>query len=98
MLPCPHDPVELGKLYLEGQSKLKMETDAARRSRHLLVLNSVPFDQTSQVLLDTCLIEQDANVGTNTTRFGQRISQQTVLKKMLNREARQQSSFFFQMS
>lgn len=38
-LPCPHNPDALSKLYLKGESKLKMEEQVARKSSHLIVLN-----------------------------------------------------------
>ena len=38
-MPCPHDPASLSQLYLEGENKLKLEADAARKSTHLLVMN-----------------------------------------------------------
>ena len=40
VLPCPHDPVSLGHLFLKGQNKLKLETAAAKKSRHLMILNA----------------------------------------------------------
>ena len=39
VLPCPHDPNTLSELFLEGKSKLVMEAEAAKRSKHLLILN-----------------------------------------------------------
>ena len=39
-LPCPHNPSALSELYLRGESKLKMEEQAARDSFHLLVMNN----------------------------------------------------------
>ena len=41
VLPCPHDPQSLSHLYLEGQSKLKLEANAAKKSSHLVVLNQL---------------------------------------------------------
>ena len=63
VLPCPHDPASLGHLYLEGQNKLEMEVQAAKKSGQLVVLNkkNLKFDKYSNVNMDTCLIEQEDN-------------------------------------
>ena len=62
VLPCPHDPQSLGQLYLEGQNKLEMEVQAAKKAGgHLVVLNKKHerFGKyNTNVDADTCLIEQ----------------------------------------
>ena len=61
-MPCPHDPSALSVLSVEGQSKLKMEVDAAKKSSHLVVLSDLQktFNRNSKVQPDTCLIEQES--------------------------------------
>ena len=60
-LPCPHDPISLSQLFLEGESKLKLETEAAKNSKHLIILNesNSRFNTNANVHQSLCLIEQD---------------------------------------
>ena len=58
-MPCPHDPISLSQLYLEGENKLKLEADAAKKSTHLIVLNENEyFSNYTPINNKTCLIEQ----------------------------------------
>lgn len=63
VLPCPHDPASLEHLYLEGQNKLELEVQAARKSSHLVILNPSHsnFKFSSDVDQNTCLIEQGSD-------------------------------------
>ena len=57
-MPCPHDPISLSQLYLEGENKLKLEADAAKKSTHLIVLNENEyFSNYTPINNKTCLIE-----------------------------------------
>ena len=58
-MPCPHDPASISQLFLEGENKLKLEADAARKSTHLLVMNeNENFSNYAPIRDSTCLIEQ----------------------------------------
>ena len=61
VLPGPHDPAQLSHLYLEGKSKLKLEAETAKKSKHLVVLNprNSKINYFTAVKPETCLIEQD---------------------------------------
>ena len=61
VLPCPHNPAELGHLYLEGQSKLQLEAASAKKGKHLMILNvrNANFNGNAKLQKGTCLIEQD---------------------------------------
>lgn len=64
-LPCPHNPDSMSKLFLEGQSKLKMEVEVAKKSKHFLILNNNRHGRLkafSKIQKDTCLIEQNVRV------------------------------------
>ena len=70
-LPCPHDPEQLGQLFLKGENKLKMEVEAARKSQNFIVLNEKntgKFNINGRILPETCLIElQEEHQETPTT-------------------------------
>ena len=61
VLPCPHNPPSQSFLYLQGESKLKLEAESAKRNLKLYMLNknNVVPNKWEKINPDTCLIEQD---------------------------------------
>ena len=66
-------------LYLKGESKLKLEADAAKRIKRLYMLNrhNVVPNRWVKLSQDTCLIEQDA--GSMQKQIGQEIFKKVII-------------------